>query len=166
MPSLYTITIPVFIKQLRILSTLLAKGVAHAPSPEAQATLLSSRLVSDMEGLPYQIQRISDAAKGLAVRLGGVEPVPMKDDETSFAELQARIEKTIKVLEGVTPAMMEGKENVEVVIKTSKNEWKFTGESYVLDFACPNFAFHFMIAYALLRKEGVPIGKMDYLGVA
>jgi hypothetical protein len=159
--SFYEITIPPFIRGLKVLSAILEKGRLHASADEASLT--ESRLIADMGALPFQIQRISDTAKGCAVRVGKVEPVPMEDNETTFPELQARIAKTIEVLEKVDPKSMDGMEDAEVVMKVRAGEKKFTGRNYVLNFAIPNFYFHLCTAYAILRKEGVPVGKADYL---
>lgn len=87
-----------------------------------------------------------------------------EDNEKTFAELQARLAKTIAYLEALDPKLFDGKDYDEVILATKAGEMKFTGTSYVLTFAIPNFYFHFVTAYALLRKEGVPIGKGDYLG--
>lgn len=160
--SLYEITIPPFIHGLKTLSTILEKGRLHASADEA--SLLESRLIADMAALPYQIQRISDTAKGCAVRVGKIDPVPMEDNETTFPELQARITKTIEVLEMVDPKSMEGMEDGEVVMKLRAGDRKMSGKSYVLTYAIPNYYFHLCMAYAILRKEGVPVGKADYLG--
>jgi hypothetical protein len=119
-----------------------------------------------MGALSFQIQRISDTAKGCAVRVGKVEPVPLQDNETTFPELQARIAKTIEVLEKVDSKTMDGMQDEEVVMKMRDGERKFLGRNYVLNYAIPNFYFHLCMAYAILRKEGVQIGKMDYLGAA
>lgn len=160
--GLYDIAIPPFIHGLKTLATILEKGRLHASGNEA--SLLESRLVADMAALPFQIQRISDTAKGCAVRAGKIEPVAMEDNETTFPELQARIAKTIEVLEKVDPKVMDGMEDGEVVLKLRGGDGKFTGKEYVLKFAIPNFYFHLCMAYAILRKEGVPVGKIDYLG--
>jgi len=160
MPSLYEISVPSFISNLKILSSLLEKGLAAGK----ESVLLETKLIADMRGLVYQIQRVSDTAKGLAVRVGGIENVVWEDNETTFPDMQERIKKTIDFLEGVDPKSFEGKEDAEVVMKTQSGERKFKGQDYVIKFAIPNFYFHFVTAYALLRKEGVPIGKSDYLG--
>jgi len=162
--SLYDITIPPFIRGLNTLSSILEKARLHASGNEA--SLLESRLIADMAALPYQIQRISDTAKGCAVRVGKAEPVAMEDNETTFPELQARIAKTIEVLEKLDPKSMDGMEDAEVVMPSRGGDRKFTGKSYVQGFAIPNFYFHLCMAYAILRKEGVPLGKLDYLGAA
>jgi hypothetical protein len=87
----------------------------------------------------------------------------MEDNETSLAQLRDRVARTTAYLEGVDPAGFEGREDAEVVLKLPSRELTFTGLSYVTDFALPNFFFHVTTAYALLRKQGVAIGKMDYL---
>lgn len=161
--GLYDIAIPPFIRGLKTLAAILEKGRLHASANEA--SLLESRLVADMAALPYQIQRISDTSKGCAVRVGKTEPVAMADNETTFPELQARIAKTIEVLEKVDPKVMDGMEDGEVILKVQGSERKFTGREYVLKFAIPNYYFHLCMAYAILRKEGVQVGKNDYLGI-
>lgn len=162
--TLYDITVPPFIRGLKNLSAILEKGRLHASANEA--SLLESRLIDDMGGLIFQIQRISDTAKGCAIRVGKAEPVAMEDNETTFPELQARITKTIEFLEKLDPKCMDGMEDAEVVLKTRGPDRKFTGKVYVQAYAIPNFYFHLCMAYAILRKEGVPVGKTDYLGAA
>ncbi|KAL3420973.1 helix-turn-helix- domain containing protein type [Phlyctema vagabunda] len=162
--SLYEITIPVFIQHLRTLAHLLEKGTAHVADGKNDSTsLVDARLIADMGNLAYQVQRVSDTAKGLAVRVAHAAPVAMEDSETTMAQLHDRIQRTIDVLEAVAPDSMDGMEERDVVLKTRSSETTFTGTSYVLTFAIPNFYFHFTMAYALLRKEGVPVGKVDYL---
>lgn len=109
MPTLYETTITVFIRQLQILSTLLNHGIAHAADSSNAVTeqsLVDARLISDMQTLAYQIQRVSDSSKGFAVRVAKMEPVAFEDDEKTFAELQERIAKTIKFLEGVKVCLL------------------------------------------------------------
>lgn len=118
-----------------------------------------------MGNLIYQIQRVSDIAKGLAVRAGKAEPVVLEDKETTMEELHSRIERTIQILEKVKETDFAA-EDAEVKFVSPKLNMEFTGKSYVLEFAIPNFFFHFVTAYNLLRKEGVQIGKMDFLGRA
>lgn len=155
--SLYEVTIPPFIRNLKILSTLLTKSLKHTSNEET--TLLASRLVADMQPLPYQIQRVSDIAKGVAVRVAKVTPEAWADDEKTFEQLQARIAKTIAFLEKVDPQSMNDE---DAVVNFDKKDW--SAKDYVLNAAVPNFYFHFVTAYGLLRKEGVPIGKQDYFG--
>lgn len=161
--TLYEITIPVFIAKFKTLKALLEKGQAY-PDKDDQ-TLISSRLISDMGDLIYQIQRASDTAKGLAVRMGGAENEAFEDNEKTFADAYERIDKTIKFLEKVDEKAINDKEDKEVVMKRQKGDRVFpTGKDYALQFAIPNFYFHITTAYALLRKEGVPVGKLDFLG--
>jgi hypothetical protein len=160
--SLYDITIPPFIRQLKMLSTILEKGQAKFAGNES--TLIESRLIADMGPLTYQIQRVSDTAKGVAVRLGKMEPEAWADDEKTFPELQERLRKTIAFLEKVDPRSMDGMEEKEIVMRLGGVERRWTGSGYALKFAIPNFYFHSVTTYALLRKEGVDVGKEDYLG--
>lgn len=165
MLSLYDVTIPVFIRALENLDGLLDKGAAHfAETGRGEAELTGTRLIEDMHPLTAQIQRASDSAKGVATRIGGVENVPMPDEEKTISELKARIARTIAVLKQADRAAFDGKEDMPVEVWTPQAALLFTGKSYVLDFAIPNFFFHVAMAYALLRKEGVPIGKIDYIG--
>ncbi|CAG8980063.1 hypothetical protein HYALB_00013388 [Hymenoscyphus albidus] len=158
--SLYDITVPVFIRDLNILQNILKRGIEHASTTSSEQTLLDSRLIADMEAFPYQIQRLSDCVKGLAVRMGGVAPQAWADEEKTLAELQERVQKTIGILETVDPKSMDGKEDLKIEI----GPYKFTGTTYVQQFVIPNFYFHHVMTYALLRKEGVQIGKRNYLG--
>jgi hypothetical protein len=163
--SLYDVSVPVFLRSLHNLSEILEKGRRHADeSGVPHATLLDARLIEDMSALPAQIQRASDAAKFVAVRVGGIENVVMDDKEASFDDLQARIAATIAILESVPADAMDGREEDEVTIQTRNGSMQFTARDYVLHFALPNFFFHVTTAYDLLRHKGVPIGKLDFLG--
>jgi hypothetical protein len=165
MPSLYDISIPVFIRGLRNMDAFLDKGAAHfAAAGRPESELTTARLYEDMAPLTAQIQRASDAAKGTAVRVGGVETIVLGDGEVTIADLKARIAATIAFLEKVPHDAFDGKEDATVELALPSKTWMFTGQSYVLEFALPNFFFHVTTAYALLRKEGVPVGKADYLG--
>ena len=109
---------------------------------------------------------IRDSAKGVCHRVGGFEEVKMEDNETTFEQLYARIDKTLEVLKQAEakPEAFANKEESEVVMKAGEKEFKFTGLGYLQKFALGNFFFHETTAYNILRKEGVPVGKMDYLG--
>jgi hypothetical protein len=159
---MYRASIPVFIRALNNLSAILKKGEAH----EGNASFLDARLALDMLTLTGQIQRASDAAKGAVARLGGIDNPSFPDTEKTFAELQARIKKTIDFLHGVKPEQIDGSEQKKIDLKAGQRELKFTGEDYLLGFALPNFFFHVTTAYAILRHKGVQIGKMDYLGAS
>jgi hypothetical protein len=163
--SLYDASIPVFLRGLRNLSAILEKGRQFADEKGLpHSDLTEARLIEDMSPLTAQIQRASDSAKFVAVRVGQVENVSMEDKEVSFDDLQARIAATIAFLEAVPASAMSGREEAEVILKTPNRSMTFTGQSYILHFALPNFFFHVTTAYALLRQKGVPIGKMDFLG--
>jgi hypothetical protein len=113
--------------------------------------------------LPFQVQSCCNTAKFVAQRVGGLPAVVFEDNETTFEQLQDRIAKTIKLLEEVDPKAFEGKEQAEVIMANRMGDFKFTGQSYVSEFAIPNFHFHLSTAYCILRSLGVPLGALDYL---
>jgi hypothetical protein len=158
--SMYQASVPVFIRALGNLSAILEKGAAHSDSD----ALVEARLAPDMLTLAGQIQRASDTAKGCAARLGNIDNPSFPDDEKTFAQLQAGVRKTADFLRSVKPEQIDGTEGKAIAFKAGPRELKFTGESYLLTFAIPNFYFHVTTAYAILRHKGVPIGKMDYIG--
>jgi hypothetical protein len=163
--SLYDVSVPIFIRSLRNLSAILEKGRSFADEKGLpHSALLEARLIDDMSPLTSQIQRASDSAKFVAVRVGGIEGVVMEDNEASFDDLQARIAATIALLETVRGDMMDGREEDQVTLKTPNRSIEFKARDYVLHFALPNFFFHVTTAYDLLRHKGVPIGKTDFLG--
>ena len=160
MPSLYSVSVPIFVRGLKNLDHLLAKAIDCGIDAQS---LVEARLIGDMLPLTRQVQIACDTAKFAAMRVGGAPALPMADDETTLAELRARTSKTIAYLESVDPAGFDGREDAEVILKLPNTELTFTGASYITDFALPNFFFHVTTAYALLRMKGVGIGKMDYL---
>jgi hypothetical protein len=163
--SMYEISIPVFIRGLRVLSTLLEKASSHAKTAGMDpADLINARLAPDMLTLAGQIQRTSDTAKLAIERLTGVQSPRMEDKESSFAELQERIAKTIAYLESVDASKLDGSEAQTITLSFGEFEQSFLGEAYLLTFTLPNFFFHVTTAYDILRNKGVPIGKLDYLG--
>jgi hypothetical protein len=117
-----------------------------------------------MDPLPAQVQRASDAAKGCAARLAGIEVPSYADDESTFPALQERIAKTIGFLKSIRPEQLDGSETRVIELKLRANAVTFDGKSYLLGFVLPNFFFHVTTAYDILRHKGVQIGKMDYLG--
>lgn len=163
--SLSKASVPAFVRGLKVLSELLKKGEEHAAQAGiAPETLLGARLAEDMLPLSAQIQRASDASKFAVQRLSGGDAPKFADDETSFAQLQQRIANTIAYLEGVDGAQVDAGEDREVSLKFGSFGATFSGESYLLTFALPNFYFHVVTAYDILRNQGVKIGKLDYLG--
>jgi hypothetical protein len=162
--SMYQVSVPVFVRGLTVLSELLKKAEAHVEQhgsvPDA---LISARLAEDMLPLSAQVQRASDTSKMSVERLSGVAAPRFEDNETSFDQLQQRIANTIAYLESVTVAQFDGSE--DRVIKLNFGGFPdFTGASYQLTFALPNFYFHITTAHDILRNQGVKLGKLDYLG--
>jgi hypothetical protein len=163
--SMYQISVPVFIRGLRVLATLLDKAASHAQAAGIDpALLVAARLAPDMFNLAGQVQRTSDTSKLAIERLTGVPSPRMEDNETTFAELGARIAKTIEYLESIDPPKLDGTETRTVTLAFGEFKQSFTGEAYLLTFSLPNFFFHVTTAYDILRNNGVPVGKLDYLG--
>ena len=163
--SMYEASIPMFLQTLRTLKAILEKGVAHAEARKYDPNLLAAtRLAPDMLPLTRQIQIASDAAKGAAARLTGVDPPKFEDNETTMADLVARLDKTIDYLQGFKPEQLDGSEDRTITIQTPRQSFSFPGLIYLRHWAIPNFFFHVTTAYNLLRQAGVEIGKADYLG--
>jgi uncharacterized protein len=161
---LYTATIPVYKRVLLNLDAILSKAEAWAQERKIhEGVVLNARLALDMFPLVRQIQMVCDNAKGTAARLAGKEPIRMEDNESTFAELHVRIQKTLDILESVTPSEFEGAEERKIVMPYHQNR-TLSAENYVWEYALPNFFFHVTTAYAILRHHGVPLGKGDYLG--
>ena len=158
--SMYQASIPLLVRGLDNLSAVLKKGEGH---PDA-AALVEARLAPDMFTLAGQIQRASDTAKGCAARLAGIDNPSFPDTETTFAQLQERIARTIDFVQGVKPAQIDGTEDKAISFKAGPNIMNFTGASYLTTFVLPNFYFHATTAYGILRNQGLPLGKLDYLG--
>ena len=163
--SMYEASIPTFLHTLRNLKTFLEKGSAHAEARKYDPNLLAAtRLTADMLPLTRQIQIASDAAKGAAARLAGVDPPKFEDNETTLADLIARIDKTIDYLQGFKPEQFEGADERTITIQTPRQSFTFPGLIFLRHWAIPNFFFHVTTAYNLLRSNGVELGKADYLG--
>lgn len=163
--SMYQASVPVLLRQLGTLAAILAKGEAHAAASGIEpAAMLAASLAPDMLPLTRQVQIASDGAKGGAARLAGIEPPSFADDEVSFADLQARIARTVAFLQTITPEQVDGSEARPITLKAGPREFHFTGQDFLTQFVLPNFFFHVTVAYALLRHQGVALGKMDYLG--
>ena len=158
--SMYQASIPLFVRGFNNLSAVLQKGEAH---PDA-AALVEARLAPDMFTLAGQVQRASDTAKGCAARLAGIDNPSFADTETTFAQLQERIARTVAFLQGVKREQIDGSEDKPIVLKAGSTTLDFTGTSYLLGFVVPNFYFHVTTAYDILRHKGVGVGKLDYLG--
>ena len=163
--SMYEASIPVLARMLNNLSSILKKAEANAQARGIEPKVfIESRLAPDMYPLARQVQIASDMAKGCAARLAGVEVPSWADTETSFEELQGRIAKTREFIKGIDATQLEGSESRTVVLKMRNGDLSFSGRDYLLNFALPNFYFHLTAAYAILRHNGVDVGKMDFLG--
>ena len=163
--SMYDASLPLFIRMLGNLSAILHKAEAYAAERKIEpGVLLNARLAPDMYPLLRQVQIASDSVKGCAARLAGIDIPSYADSESSFAELQARIAKTQAFLGSVTAAQLAGSEGKSITLNFPGMELKFTGQEYLLHFVLPNFYFHLTTAYAILRHNGLDIGKMDFLG--
>jgi hypothetical protein len=163
--SIYDFSIPVLTRGLTNMSAVLDKAAAHAAAKKFDSTVLAqARLFPDMHPLVRQVQIACDTAKGAGARLAGIDPPKHEDVEMTFADLKARIAKTVDFLKTVTAAQVKDAETRNIEIKFPSGSWKFTGLAYLTDFVLPNFYFHEAMVYALLRKSGVEIGKMDFLG--
>jgi uncharacterized protein len=163
--SMYQASVPVFIRVLSNLDSVLKKAAAHVESKRIDpAIFIQARLYPDMFPLVRQVQIASDNAKGGGARLAGVEPPKFEDNEQTFPELAARIQKTIDFLHTLSPEQIDGSETRQVHYKTPYMDVVFKGVDYLHHFAIPNVFFHTTIAYAILRHNGVEIGKQDFLG--
>jgi hypothetical protein len=162
---MYDASLAPFIRMLGNLSAILHKAEAYAAERKIEpGVLLNARLAPDMYPLVRQVQIASDGVKGCAARLAGIDIPSYADNESSFAELQARIAKTQAFLGSVTAAQLDGSEGKSITLNFPGTELKFTGQEYLLHFVLPNFYFHLTTAYAILRHNGLDIGKMDFLG--
>ena len=163
--SMYQASIPTFIHGLQNLSAILTKAAAYAEARKIDSSVLvNARLYPDMFPLSRQIQIATDGVKGGSARLAGVEIPSFPDTETTFDELQVRITKTIDFLKTIKAAQVDGSEKKAITLKVGGNEMQFEGEPYLLSFVIPNFYFHVTTAYAILRHNGLEIGKKDFLG--
>ena len=164
--SMHDSSVGVLVHGLGGLSGVLSKAAAHADARKIDpAVFIQARLAPDMFALARQVQIASDTAKGCGARLAGVEVPSYPDTETTFPDLQGRIAKTRDFLRGIDPKRFSGSDERPVTLKLGGQERTFTGRDYLLSFALPNFFFHVTTAYAILRHNGVDIGKMDYLAL-
>ena len=163
--SMYDISVPVFQRMLTNLTGILDKAEAHAAARKIEPeVLINARLAPDMFPLKRQIQIASDMARGAACRLAGIEIPKWEDGEASFADLKARLKKTVDFLAGLKPAQIDGSETRDVTLTIAKQPVTLKGQAYLLTHAFPHFFFHVTTAHDILRHNGVEIGKRDYLG--
>jgi uncharacterized protein len=163
--SMYSASVPVFSRMLKNLLAVFEKAEAFAAEQNIDLqTFVETRLAPDMIPLSGQVQIATDGAKGVSSRLAQ-KPLPSwADDEVTFADLKARLQKGIDYLATFTPEEFVGSDDRTVTIKIGGQDTELTGETYLLNRGLPNFYFHVTTAYDILRHKGVPIGKRDYLG--
>jgi hypothetical protein len=163
--SMYTASVPVFQHMLRNLSHILDKADANAQARKFDpAVLMTARLAPDMLPFTRQVPIACDAAKNGVARISGVEAPKFEDNEASIAELKARIQKTLDYLATVPASALDGTEDKEVTFPVGRDKTRtMTAQAYLLTWTLPNFFFHITTAYAILRHNGVDLGKTDYL---
>ncbi|HUN76352.1 MAG TPA: DUF1993 domain-containing protein [Steroidobacteraceae bacterium] len=163
--SLYDVSIPIFTLGLTNLSAILDKAATHGDTKKIDPKVMpQARLIADMLPLSAQIQIACDTAKGAAARLAGVDVPKHEDTEATLADLKSRVLKTLDFIKTIKAGQLQGAETREIVLQFPQTTMKFNGLNYLTNFALPNFFFHMTMAYALLRKNGVDLGKRDFLG--
>ena len=163
--TMHSASVPIFVRQLGQLLTWLDKAEAHAAAKKFDpAVYLGLRLAPDMLGFTKQIQIACDTVKFCVARLAGTEAPKFADDEASLADLRDRVRKTIDYAHSVPAAQVDGSEAREITVPRRDGSITMRGEAYLKEFALPNFFFHITAAYALLRHNGVELGKGDFLG--
>jgi hypothetical protein len=163
--SLYDFSVPVFTRALTNLSNQIDKASAYAERKKFDTKALAdARLIADMHPFTRQVQVVCDNAKGTVARLAGIDTPVHEDNETTFPELKARIAKTLDFIKTARREQFAGAETREVVLQFPQMTLKFAGLDYLTKFALPNFYFHITMAYAILRKNGIELGKGDFLG--
>ncbi len=165
MQSIYTAARDQAVKMLNNLSTILTKAeeyaTAHKIDPQV---LLQGRLYPDMFHLTRQVQIATDSVRNGFGRLAGKDLLPLEDKEASFADLQTRIKKTCDYLQSITNDQLKGAGERQISWTMYDTKYEFVGEAYLLTWITPNFYFHVTTTYAILRHNGLAIGKGDYLG--
>src|SRR5262245_42553166 len=163
--SMYAMSHDVFKKSLTQLLHVMEKGVANAKARNFDPNVLAgTRLAPDMLPFTRQIQLTSDFAKNSMARLAGIDPPKFEDSETNFEELVARVKKTLDYIETVPAASLEGSETRDIKIPLRDRTLELKGLPFLQNWALPNFFFHYVTAYNLLRHNGVDVGKRDFLG--
>ena len=164
--SMYSASVPIVTRMLGNLVHWIERAEAHAAEKKFDpAVLLGIRLAPDMLPFSRQIQIASDGAKFCVARLAGVEAPRFEDNETTLGELKARLTRTLEFVASVPAAQVDGSEDKDITIPRRDGNTVMKGEAYLKHFALPNLFFHVTTAYALLRHNGVPLGKSDYLGL-
>jgi uncharacterized protein len=163
--TMYQASVPVFTRMLGNLKAILEKAAAHAAAKKVDDTVfVNSRLYPDMRPLSFQVQVATDFARGTSARLAGAAPPAVEDKETTLAELIARVDAATAYVSTFTAAQIDGSETRAITRKVRGNPVTFAGIDYLLKYALPNFYFHVTTAYAILRHNGVELGKVDFIG--
>ena len=162
--SMSQIALPAFERGLTAFAAVLTKSEQHPGFAKIEPALLQARLFPDMFHFTRQVQIAADFAKGTTARLSGVEPPSYPDDEASFADLRARLERTLAFVRSIPAERIDGSERRVVTLKTGGREMTFEGQPYLMRFALPNFYFHLATAYDILRHNGIALGKRDFIG--
>jgi len=162
----YDLAIAPLLRSLKNIDSIVSKAEAHlaADSNIEESTLVQARLFPNMRPFVYQIRVMTDTAKGAAARLSGTTLPSWADDEATFAEVHQRIGKAITFLSGFKASDFDGSEERAIELKLGPRTVNFVGKDYIANFVLPNFYFHLVTAYNILRASGVDIGKRDYLG--
>ncbi len=164
--SMYQASVPGFIQALEALSKILDKAEAFCTAKKVDpSVIVGARLAPDMFPFSRQVQIACDFAKGASARLAGVEVPAYEDNEKSFADLKARIRKTIDFVKTLKAAQIDGSEERDISLKIAGNPVTLKGQFYLVNFALPNYYFHLTTAYAILRHNGVELNKSDFLGM-
>ncbi len=163
--TMYTASIPPLKHMLGNLSAILTKAEQYAAAKKIDpSVLMGARLYPDMFPLVRQVQIACDQVKGCAARLAGIDVPKYEDKENSFPELQARIAKTIDFVSSIPAAQIDGSEARDIELQAGGNMFRFKGQDYLAHWVLPNFYFHLTTTYAILRHNGVELGKTDFLG--
>lgn len=163
--TMHSASVPIFVRMLANLTTWLDKAEAHAAAKKFDTSVyLGTRLAPDMLPFTKQIQIACDTVKFCVARLAGVEAPKVDDTETTLAELRERVNATIAYVKSVPAAQIDGSEDKDITIPRRDGSLVMKGEAYLKHYVLPNMFFHLTTAYALLRHNGVDLGKMDYLG--
>ena len=163
--SMYKVSVPIFVQFLTAQSGVIDKVVAHAEAKQLDPNYyFNLRFFADMYPYARQVQQASTHAARCCSALAGVPMPALPNTETTFAELKARLAKTVDFCKGLKPAQIDGTEDKEIVLKLGDNERKFAGQTLLLNFILPNFYFHCTTAYDLLRHAGIDLAKRDFMG--
>jgi hypothetical protein len=162
---MYQASAPRLANVLENLSNILDKAQAHVDAENIDvATLMDYRLAPDMYPFSKQVQIACDKARSVVARLAGLDVPYYKDDEKTLAELKERIARTVEFVRSVPPERIDGTEDKEIVLPVTGKETRYKGLQLLLGHSMPNVYFHAVTAYNILRQNGVPIGKRDFLG--